>query len=91
MIIPTLRRRPARVARRAALAAAGSRSCRANPNLKSCARRRAARAPGPGHIHHRVASAGETHRDLAGRQFPRNCLPYRVLHIVNLKIYNVSS
>ncbi len=26
-----------------------------------------------------VASAGETSRDLAGRQFPRNCQYYRVL------------
>jgi hypothetical protein len=26
-----------------------------------------------------VASAGETDRDLAGRQFPRNCLPYNII------------
>ncbi len=35
-----------------------------------------------------VASPGEPDRDLAGRQFSRNCLPiqyYRVLNIINLK------
>ncbi len=26
-----------------------------------------------------AASAGETDRDLAGRQFPRNCLPYNII------------
>jgi hypothetical protein len=32
-----------------------------------------------------VASAGETDLDLAGRQFPRNCV---VLNIIILKLYN---
>ncbi len=26
-----------------------------------------------------VASAGETDRDLAGMQFPRNCVPYNII------------
>ncbi len=26
-----------------------------------------------------VASAGETDRDLAGTQFPRNCVPYNII------------
>jgi hypothetical protein len=36
-----------------------------------------------------VASAGETDRDFAGRQFPTNSQYYRVLTIINLKLYNV--
>jgi hypothetical protein len=26
-----------------------------------------------------VASAGKTDRDLAGTQFPRNCVPYNII------------
>jgi hypothetical protein len=38
----------------------------------------------PGSRSNMVASAGESYRDLAGRQFPS-----RVLNIINLKLYNV--
>jgi hypothetical protein len=37
-----------------------------------------------------VASAGETEWDLAGRQFPGNCLPYNIIEFKyhNFKLYN---
>jgi hypothetical protein len=42
-----------------------------------------------------VASAGETDRDLAGRHFPRNCLPYNIIefkyNIIEFKHYKLSS
>jgi hypothetical protein len=38
-----------------------------------------------------VASAGETDWDLAGRQFPRNRLPYNIIEFkyFKFKLYNV--
>ncbi len=33
-----------------------------------------------------VASAGETNRDLAGKQFPKNCLPYNIIEFKKIII-----
>jgi hypothetical protein len=36
-----------------------------------------------------VASAGETDRDLAGTQFPRNCVPYNIIEFKHYNFKNI--
>jgi hypothetical protein len=36
-----------------------------------------------------VASAGETDRDLVGRQFTRNCLPYNIIEFEHYKFKTI--